>query len=91
MITWPYQVAGAVLIAIGVFAFGYSKGRTDGRVEQLQDSVRAYEKRRGIDAEVANIDRYGRCIELGGLSDDCEQLRGLDPAAKIEQSGPSGR
>ncbi|TPN57177.1 hypothetical protein [Mesorhizobium sp. B1-1-7] len=80
------KALGALLLAGsllgGLYAFAYSSGRTAGRVEQLQDTVAAYEKRTGIDNETNSLGRVALCLELGGLRDECEQLRGLDTAAK---------
>jgi hypothetical protein len=72
----------AVALIAGLYTFGYSSGRAAGRVEQLRDSVKAYEKRMGIDDDTNNLGRVDLCIELGGLRDECQQLRGLDAAAK---------
>ncbi len=80
---WPiptlylYAVAG-VSIAIAVAAgTGYYKGRADGQKAQLRATVEAYRKREGIDNEVHGMGDIALCIELGGLRDQCEQLRGL--------------
>ncbi|OBQ59567.1 hypothetical protein EFV37_22195 [Mesorhizobium loti] len=80
------KALGALLLAGsllgGLYAFAYSSGRAAGRVEQLQDTVAAYEKRTGIDNETDSLGRVDLCVELGGLRDECEQLRGLDAAAQ---------
>lgn len=80
------KALGALLLAGsllgGFYAWAYSSGRAAGRVEQLQDTVAAYEKRTGIDNETNSLGRVDLCIELGGLRDECEQLRGLDAAAQ---------
>lgn len=82
MIPLPYKVV-AVFAVLGAVAIGsYLKGVSSGRIGQLQDTVEAYEKRKGIDDEVSGVDRYRVCVDLGGLPDECEQLRGLDETAE---------
>lgn len=78
------KIALLLAVVVGIFGAGYVKGRADGRIEQLSDSVAAYEKRGEIDNEVGNLDRRGICIRLGGVRDDCEQLRGMAKAAPVE-------
>ncbi|TIV35405.1 MAG: hypothetical protein E5V91_26155 [Mesorhizobium sp.] len=80
------KALGALLLAGsllgGLYAWAYSSGRAAGRVEQLQDTVEAYGKRTGIDYETNSLGRDALCRELGGVPDECEQLRGLDATAK---------
>ena len=76
------KAIAALVLAGGLYAFAYSSGRAAGRVEQLQDTVKAYEKRTGIDNDTNDLGRVDLCLELGGLRDECEQLRGLDAAAQ---------
>lgn len=74
-------LAGAAIVALPVYFYGVSAGKHAARVEQLEADVKAYEDRKGIDHEVGGMDRYDTCLELGGLPDDCGQLRGVDEAA----------
>ena len=84
MIPLPYKVI-AVFVLVGVAAVvGYVKGNSAGRVEQLQNTVEAYEKRKGIDNEVSRVDRYRLCIDLGGMPDECTELRRMDEATEGE-------
>jgi hypothetical protein len=62
----------------GLYAFAYSSGRAG----QLQDTVKAYEKRMGIYDDTNNLNRFELCLELGGMRDECPQLRGVDAAAQ---------
>ncbi|RVD44653.1 hypothetical protein EN742_01685 [Mesorhizobium sp. M4A.F.Ca.ET.020.02.1.1] len=73
-----WKLGAATLICVGLFLGGYAKGRSDARVAVLADTVKAYKKRTDVDAKVRNMDAADLCIELGGLPDDCEQLRGLE-------------
>lgn len=82
IIPLPYRIL-ALIAAVGLaLGGGYWKGRADGRVAQLKDTVKAYEKRKDIDDDVSNLDRFALCVDLGGLLADCEQLRRVDPAAE---------
>ena len=79
---------GAVLGALGGLAlshiWAYRSGAQSERVSRLQADVDAYQKREGIDHEVDGMERYRVCIDLGGLPDDCEQLRRMEEAASAE-------
>lgn len=77
-----WKLGAAAMICVALFLGGYAKGRSDGRVEVLKDTVKAYQKRNDVDATVKNMDAAALCVELGGLLDECEQLRGLDAAAE---------
>lgn len=77
---WKLGIAAA--ICAGLFLGGYAKGRSDGRVAVLTDTVKAYKKRTDVDATVRNMDAVALCLELGGVRDECEQLRGVDQAAE---------
>lgn len=82
MIPLPYKVVAVFALVASAAIVGYVKGNSAGRVEQLQDTVEAYEKRKGIDNAVSSVDRYRVCVDLGGMPDECQQLRGLDEAAE---------
>ncbi|TIR78950.1 MAG: hypothetical protein E5X15_09925 [Mesorhizobium sp.] len=73
-----WKLGAAALICAGLFLGGYAKGRSDGRVAVLADTVKAYKKRTDVDATVRNLGAADLCIELGGLHDECEQLRGVE-------------
>lgn len=83
-----YRVGAILLVAAGVLFAVYAKGRQDGRqagrVEQLHDSVEAYEKRGKIDNETDALDSRAVCIRLGGLPDDCDELRRVGEAPEGE-------
>lgn len=79
---------GTVLACLGALAWSHSwayrSGAQSERVARLEADVDAYRKREGIDHEVDGMERYSICIDLGGLPDDCEQLRRVDEAAASE-------
>ncbi|TIN81933.1 hypothetical protein, partial [Mesorhizobium sp.] len=62
-----WKLGAAALICVGLFLGGYAKGRSDGRVAVLTDTVKAYKKRTDVDATVRNLGAADLCIELGGL------------------------
>ena len=71
-------------IAVGLFLAGYAKGRHDGKVEQLRDSVEAYQKRGKINNETDALDSRALCLRLGGVRDDCDELRRMEQTAESE-------
>lgn len=80
----PYRILGVAVIAGALLTVGYLRGRADGKVDQLADSVTAYQNREKVDADVQNVSRYQLCRRLGGLPEQCDELRGLEeaPASK---------
>lgn len=88
LLDWFKIGAGAALGAALAWGPAYYLGKHDGRqqaaVEQLQADVDAYVKREGIDHEVDGMERFRVCLALGGLPDQCEQLRGVDKATEGE-------
>ncbi len=77
-------VAGALLAAGPLYLIGRHDGRQQAAVERLEADIDAFVKREGIDHEVDGMDRYRICLDLGGLPDQCEQLRGVAAAAEGE-------
>ena len=75
-------VAGiAVATALVIAGLIYRAGQTSTEIDTLKDTVKAHETRNKIDAEVDDMGLVARCLELGGLPDRCDELRGLDAAA----------
>lgn len=74
--------AGAALgalVAVGpAYLYGKHEGRQQAAVARLEADVNAHIKREGIDHEVDGMERYRICLDLGGLHDDCEQLRRVE-------------
>jgi len=76
---WAAAAAlAAVGLLTGIFLYGRAVGVQAGRVEALAATVEAYQKRSDVDAEVRNMDAVALCVELGGLRDECAELRGLE-------------
>lgn len=78
------MAAATAVVLIGTYAYGHHVGYSEGKVEQLKASVEAYKTRDKVDEEVSGLNSVQLCIELGGLRDDCNQLRGVEetPGAK---------
>jgi len=77
----PARIGLAVLLGGAVWAGGYLSGMNAGKLEQLADTVKAYERRETINEKVQAATRYDLCVSLGGMPDQCNELRGLDKAA----------
>ena len=75
--------AGAAAIW-GVYLYGKHEGRQQATVARLEADVNAHIKREGIDHEVDGMERYRICLDLGGVPNDCEQLRGVDETTEGE-------
>lgn len=73
---------GALVASGPVYLYGKHEGRQQAAVAALEADVKAYIKREGIDHEVDSMERYRICLDLGGLPDDCEQLRGVEEATE---------
>jgi hypothetical protein len=71
-----FAVAG--LIIAGLI---YRAGQTSTQIDKLKDTVKAHETSDRISSEVDEMGLVARCLELGGMPDKCDELRGLDPAA----------
>jgi hypothetical protein len=70
--------AGVALVAgSGLYLVGYFSGIRDGRIEQLKDTIAAEKARDKIDADTARLSDYDLCVSLGGLPDQCAELRGV--------------
>jgi type II secretory pathway pseudopilin PulG len=70
--------AVVALVSSGAYLLGKRDGRAQAALQAAQASIEAYETRKGIDHEVSGFDGYALCVDLGGLPDECEQLRRLD-------------
>jgi hypothetical protein len=89
---WLWRLGAMAAVIAAVFAAGYVKGKSDGRVAALKDTVAAYQKRGDVDATVRNMDAVDLCVELGGLPDECAGLRGLaSDTSEARDGGVSGR
>ena len=88
MLKYLYICAG-VCVGVLVSAFpsyllGYNSGKRVAQIEQLKADVDARIKREGINNDVRSMDRYAICIDLGGLPDQCDELRRMEQAAETK-------
>lgn len=75
-----YRTFAILAAAVAVATAIYVKGRSDGRVEQLRDSVEAFQNRGRIDNETNALGRSDLCLRLGGVPEQCDELRRMDQA-----------
>lgn len=79
-----FRVVAIVTIIGAVWAHGFISGRNAGQIEQLQDTVEAFQERNAIDENTSQRSDFGLCVDLGGMPDQCDELRRLDKAAGSE-------
>lgn len=70
-------VIGGAVSGLFFYALGQHDGKQDAALKAAQAVTQAIQNRAGINEEVGNMDSYSLCRELGGLHDQCEQLRGV--------------
>lgn len=81
LVPMPWLLVGGMGIVVafgGVYGLGYVNGVSAGRVEAMKDTVAAYQKREGVDHAISGLDAVALCIELGGMPDECNELRGME-------------
>jgi len=89
LLATPLGRAAAVLVAVSlvgaaVYGAGYWASSTATDNERLKDTVEAHETRNTIDNDVGSRSRRDVCIGLGGLPDECDELRGVEKATQGE-------
>ena len=80
-------LAGAVLgglLLLSAYGWGRHEGGQAAKRAQLAATVAAMEQRKLTDAQITDMDRYSVCIAVGGLPDECIELRGVDKSAEAE-------
>ncbi len=70
-------VAAFLLLGAGNL-YGALKERQRAAVAAAEATAKAIQKRADIDEKVINMDARRLCLELGGVREQCEQLRGLE-------------
>ena len=71
-------VLAAFLLAAGGYAYGTIKERQRTAVAAAEATAKAIQKRADVDEEIIGMDSYRLCLQLGGLRDECEQLRRVE-------------
>lgn len=76
---WRVAAAiGVCLIGLGLYTLGKHDARQQVAVEAAEATAKAIQKRADVDEEIIGMDSYRLCLQLGGLRDECEQLRRLE-------------
>ncbi|KAB0538459.1 outer membrane lipoprotein SlyB [Pseudochrobactrum saccharolyticum] len=70
-------VIGGAVSGLFFYALGQHDGKQDAALKAAQAVTQAIQNRVGINETIDNMDSVALCIELGGLRDQCEQLRRL--------------
>ena len=69
-------IAGAVS-GLFFYALGQHDAKQDAALKAAQAVTQAIQSRAGINETIDNLDSVALCAELGGVRDQCEQLRGM--------------
>ena len=67
----------AIAALSGTFLFGAHSERIKANTKLNENIIKAVRSRAGIDEKIKNMDAVALCHELGGVRDQCEQLRRL--------------
>lgn len=70
-------VLAAFLMAVGGYAYGTIKERQRTAVAAAEATAKAIQKRANIDEKIIGMDAIALCNELGGLPEQCNELRGM--------------
>ena len=70
-------VIGGAVSGLFFYALGTHDGKQDAALKTAQAVTQAIQNRAGINETINNMDSVALCVELGGVRDQCEQLRGL--------------
>jgi len=80
MLINKFTIGAAIglLWSAGIYLWAYYSGKHEGRVEQLEEVVKAEQERREIDGRVQDLTDYDLCLRLVRLPDRCDELRGVE-------------
>lgn len=78
----PGKIAVVIVMIVAAWIGGFVSGRMSGKAQQLADTVEAFQKRGKIDAAVDGKPDYDICIAVGGVPEQCNQLRRVDTATQ---------
>lgn len=70
-------VIGGAVSGLFFYALGIHDGRQDAALKAAQAVTQSIQNRAGINETINDMDAVRLCVELGGLRDQCEQLRRL--------------
>ncbi len=70
-------VIGGAVSGLFFYALGQHDGKQDAALKNAQAVTQAIQNRVGINETINSMDGVALCLELGGVRDQCEQLRGM--------------
>ena len=70
-------VIGGAVSGLFFYALGTHDGKQRAAMTAAQAVTQAIQNRAGINETIDNMDGIALCVELGGVREQCEQLRGL--------------
>ncbi|MGU3576417.1 hypothetical protein ACLBWZ_12820 [Brucellaceae bacterium C25G] len=80
--SWLKKTITAALAVFLCLAAGYAAGtikeRQRSALAAAEATTKAIQKRADIDEKIINMDAHSLCFELGGLPEQCTQLRRLE-------------
>ncbi|WP_010660186.1 hypothetical protein [Brucella anthropi] len=80
--SWLKYSLAAVLAAFLLLACGYAAGtikeRQRAAVAAAEATAKAIQKRAKIDEKIIGMDAVALCLELGGVPEQCNELRGME-------------
>ncbi|GAA0613162.1 MULTISPECIES: hypothetical protein [Paenochrobactrum] len=68
---------GGAVSGLFFYALGIHDGKQQAALKAAEAVGQAFQNRAGINETITNMDGFTLCVELGGVRDQCEQLRGL--------------
>ncbi|WOC14583.1 hypothetical protein [Pseudochrobactrum sp. MP213Fo] len=81
MVAQLKMIAVALLVSAAALTGAYHVGkhhqRQQAAVETAQAITKAIQNRAGVNETINNMDSVRLCLELGGVREQCGQLRGL--------------
>ncbi|WP_374830572.1 hypothetical protein [Paenochrobactrum pullorum] len=70
-------IIGGAVSGLFFYALGVHDGKQQAVLKAAEAINQAIQNRAGINETINNMDAVRLCVELGGVRDQCEQLRGL--------------
>ncbi len=71
-------VLAAFLFLGAGYTYGTMKERRRAALAAAEATAKAIERRTDIDETIISMDAYRLCLELGGVREQCEQLRRVE-------------
>ncbi|NKE77584.1 hypothetical protein [Ochrobactrum sp. MC-1LL] len=71
-------LVAAFLLVGGGYFYGNAKARHEAALAAAEATAKAIQKRANIDEKIIGMDAVALCLELGGVPEQCNELRGLE-------------